>query len=66
MAKTFKRALSVFLALIMCVSTLSVGVSAAETLENPTPAVTVQLVPGKDETSSSAKVDLENGTVTVT
>ena len=63
MAKTFKRALSVFLALIMCVSTLSVGVSAAETPENPTPAVTVQLVPGAEKTGS-AYVELDNGKVT--
>ena len=64
MAKNLKRLCALVMALVMCGSTLSIGVSAAETPENPTPAVTVQLVPGKDETSSSAKVDLENVTVT--
>ena len=59
MAKTFKRVLSAFLALVMCASALSVGAFAAEPT-NPFPEVTVQLIPG-EETSLTETKDIEGG-----
>ena len=59
MAKTFKRVLSGVLALIMCMSMLSVGAFAAETTYNSFPDVTVKLTPGKDSDAAESSVNDE-------
>ena len=62
MAKTFKRVLSGVLALIMCMSMLSVGAFAAETTYNSFPDVTVKLTPGKESDAAESSVN-DDGTL---
>lgn len=60
MAKTCKQILSAILALVMCMSVLSVDAFAAEKTNNLLPEVTVQLIPGKENTKTEENV-IEDG-----